>query len=103
MIDKARATAAAAALDATAARLALAGAVTQSYIALARAYVLTDVAAEAVARRQGIYDLTDTRVRAGLENDAARKIAEALLASAKESTRLASPPPATSPSIRSLP
>ena len=81
-IAKARASAEAAALDATAARLALAGAVTQAYVALARAYVLADVAQDAVNQRQGIFTLTATRVRTGLETSAAAKIAEAQAAGA---------------------
>jgi NodT family efflux transporter outer membrane factor (OMF) lipoprotein len=83
-VDRARATADAAALDATAARLLLAGSVTQAYVALWRAYALVDVADEAVKQRQGLLDLTAGRVRAGLETLAAQKQAEALLATARE-------------------
>ncbi len=83
-IDRAHATAEAAALDATAARLALAGAVTQAYIALSRAYVLGDVADDAVKQRQGVFSLMSGRVRAGLDSDASAKQAEALLATAQE-------------------
>lgn len=82
-IAKARAGAEAAALDATAARLALAGSVTQAYIALARAYVLADVAQDAVNQRQGIFTLTATRVRTGLEASAAAKLAETQAAAAQ--------------------
>ena len=82
-IAKARAGAEAAALDATAARLALAGSVTQAYVALARAYVLADVAQDAVTQRQGIFALTSTRVRTGLETSAAAKVAEAQAAAAQ--------------------
>jgi NodT family efflux transporter outer membrane factor (OMF) lipoprotein len=83
-VDKARATANAAALDAAAARLLLAGNVTQAYIALSRAYVLSDVAQEAVKQREGILSLTAGRVNSGLDNEASRQQAEALLASARE-------------------
>ena len=82
-IAKSRASAEAIALDAAAARLALAGAVTQAYVALARAYVLADVAQDAVHQREGISTLTATRVRTGLETSAASKIAEARAAGAK--------------------
>jgi NodT family efflux transporter outer membrane factor (OMF) lipoprotein len=83
-IDRARASANAAQLDATAARLLLAGSVTQSYIALSRAYVLADVAEEAVKERAGVSSLTAGRVRAGLDTLASQKQAEALLAIARE-------------------
>src|ERR1700761_2243046 len=54
-IARARASQHAAELDATAARLMLAGAVTQAYVGLWRAYVLLDVAQETVTQRQGIF------------------------------------------------
>lgn len=78
-----RASAEAASLDAAAARLALAGSVTQAYIALARAHALTDAAAEAVAQREGIRTLTVNRVTNGLENTAAQRVAEAQAAAAQ--------------------
>lgn len=84
MVDKARSSAEAAHLDATAARLALASSVTQSYIALSRAYVLRDVAQAAVQQRQDVFDLTSNRVKSGLENKASQKQAEALLAIERE-------------------
>lgn len=83
-VDRARATADAAALDATAARLLLAGSVTRSYIALARAWVLVDVARDAADERAGVLSLTAGRVRAGLDTMASQKQAEALLAIARE-------------------
>lgn len=82
-IAKAKASAGAAQLDATAARLALAGAMTQAYVALARAHVLADVAQDEVNQRQGIATLTATRVRTGLENSANAKVAEAQAAAAQ--------------------
>ncbi|MGE3333515.1 MAG: efflux transporter outer membrane subunit [Rhodospirillaceae bacterium] len=88
-IERARATTQAAALDAAGARLALAGAVTQAYIALDRAYVLADVAEETLKQRQGIFDLTATRFESGLDNPANNKVAEALLAAAKIERTLA--------------
>ncbi len=84
MVDKARSSAQAAGLDATAARLALAGSVTQAYVSLSRAYVLRDVAEAAVKQRQDVFDLTSNRVKSGLENKASQKQAEALLAIERE-------------------
>ncbi|HEY4125895.1 MAG TPA: efflux transporter outer membrane subunit [Rhizomicrobium sp.] len=84
MVEQARSSAEAAGLDATAARLALAGSVTQAYIGLSRAYVLRDVAEAAVKQRQGVFDLTGNRVKSGLENMASQKQAEALLAIERE-------------------
>jgi NodT family efflux transporter outer membrane factor (OMF) lipoprotein len=83
-IARAREAAHAADLDATAARLLLAGSVTQAYISLWRAYALSDVAQEAVTQRQGILELTAGRVRAGLDTTAAQKQAEALSALARQ-------------------
>ena len=83
-INKARSSAEAAALDATAARLLLAGNVAEAYIQLSRAYVLADVAEEAVRQREGVFKLTRSRVDSGLENPSAQKQAEALFALARE-------------------
>ncbi|HTO41045.1 MAG TPA: efflux transporter outer membrane subunit [Rhizomicrobium sp.] len=85
MVEQARALGAASALDATAARLALSGAVTSSYIALSRAYVLRDVAQDAVSQRAQTLALTTSRVKSGLENRAAQTQAEALLAIERQS------------------
>ena len=84
MVDKARASANASALDAEAARLALEGAVTQTYVQLASAYALADVAADAVKTRAGVLAVTNTRFKSGLENAASLKQAEAELSQAKE-------------------
>ncbi|MHB8528146.1 MAG: efflux transporter outer membrane subunit [Caulobacteraceae bacterium] len=84
MVAQARASVTAAALDAEAARLALSGAVTQTYVALGSAYALSDVAADAVRQRRSILMLTSQRFDKGLENAAARKQAEALLANAEQ-------------------
>jgi NodT family efflux transporter outer membrane factor (OMF) lipoprotein len=83
-IDDARETAHAAALDAEAARLLLAGSVTQAYVALWRSYLLIDVAEETVRQQGGLNGLTAGRVRAGLDSTASQKQSEALLAIAKE-------------------
>ena len=84
-IAQARASAQAAALDATAARLLLAGTVTQAYVWLWKSYALVDIGEEAVRQREGIAALTQGRVRAGLDSEASSKQASALLALARES------------------
>ena len=83
-VDAARSSAEAAALDAEAARLALAGTVTQAYISLDRAYLLADVADETVKQREGVLRLTAGRVNSGLDSKASDEQAKALLAIAKE-------------------
>jgi NodT family efflux transporter outer membrane factor (OMF) lipoprotein len=83
-VDRAAATAHAADLSATAARLMLAGSVTEAYIALSRAYVLIDVAEDTVRQRESVLALTNGRVHAGLDTIASQKQAEALLAMARE-------------------
>ncbi len=83
LIDRARGLAHAASLDAAAARLALSGSFVGSYIGLLLAYQNIDIAAQTVAERQTILDLTQSRVNAGLENEAALEQAKALLALAK--------------------
>ena len=83
-IDSARETAHAAELDATAARLLLAGSVTQAYIALSRNYALIKVADETVKQQSALNGLTAGRVHAGLDSPASQKQSEALLAIARE-------------------
>lgn len=83
-VHKARSTAKAAVLDAAAARLALAGAVVNAYVGLHRAYVLDDVAVEAVRQRESVYALTAGRVHAGLDDVSSQKIAETQLANARQ-------------------
>ena len=87
LIDKARGNAEAAGLDAFAARLALAGTFAQTYINLSLAYQNIDVANQTVADRQTILNLTQSRVKAGLENEAALEQAKALLAMARMEVR----------------
>ncbi len=82
LIDKARGTAEAVALDAEAARLALAGSFAQTYVGLILAWQDIDIAEQAVKERQTILDLTRSRVEAGLENEAALEQARSLLATA---------------------
>lgn len=83
LIGKARATAQAVALDADAARLALAGSFAQTYIGMMLAWQDIDIARQAVDERGTILDLTRSRAAAGLENDAALEQARALLALAR--------------------
>lgn len=83
MVDKARGTANASALDAAAARQALESSVVKAYIQLESAYVLIDVANDAVKTRQGVLSVTNTRFHSGLENASAVKQAEAELAQAR--------------------
>src|SRR6185312_5273248 len=70
LIERARSASDAVALDASAARLALAGQFAQSYVDLALAFENIDIANQTVAERQTILDLTQSRVSAGLENEA---------------------------------
>src|SRR4051812_20017173 len=80
LIEQARSAGEAVALDASAARLALAGQFAQSYVDLALAWLNIDIAQQTVAERQTILDLTQSRVSAGLENEASLEQAKALLA-----------------------
>jgi NodT family efflux transporter outer membrane factor (OMF) lipoprotein len=83
-IERARSTAAAAALDATAARLMLTGSVTQAYIAFSRACDLVAVAEQTVRQQEDLLQLTAGRVAAGLETEAARQQSQALAAFARQ-------------------
>lgn len=83
LIDKARGTAAAAALDVEAARLALSGAFAQAYISLLLNYQNGDIADATVAEREDMLKLIKGRVDAGMESRAALEQAKALLAIAK--------------------
>ncbi|GAA0546454.1 NodT family efflux transporter outer membrane factor (OMF) lipoprotein [Rhizomicrobium palustre] len=83
-VDRAKATAEAAALDAEAARLALAGAVTNAYVQLAQAYALIDAAKDTVRQREEVHQLVSQRFKAGLDNPATAKQSSAQLALARE-------------------
>jgi NodT family efflux transporter outer membrane factor (OMF) lipoprotein len=83
-VDQGRSLAAAAAFDAEAARLMLAGTVTNTYIQLARAYALADAAEETVRQRAEVLGLVSGRVKSGLEDSAAEKQASAQLELARE-------------------
>ena len=89
LIERARATSEAVALDAAAARLALAGQFAQSYIDLLLAWQNIDIARQTLEERQTILDLTQSRVASGLENEASLEQAKALLALAKMEARRA--------------
>jgi len=83
IIARARDNAKAASLDAAAARLALSGALAETYINLLLAYEDSDIAAQTVAEREGILTLTQGRFNAGLENASAVEQAKSLLALAR--------------------
>jgi NodT family efflux transporter outer membrane factor (OMF) lipoprotein len=83
IVAAARNTAQAAKLDSEAARLALAGAVSQTYIALAAAYQTCDVTGDVVALRGREWKLAGSRVRSGLDSRSGLQSAEQALAAAK--------------------
>ena len=83
LIEKARDTATAAALDAEAARLALSAAFAQAYINLLLNYQYGDIADATVAERSEILKITQGRFNAGLENGSAVEQAKSLLSIAK--------------------
>ena len=83
LIDKARYTSDATALDFEAARLMLSGAFAQAYVNLLLNYQNGDIADQAVAERTEIVKITQGRFDAGLENGSSVAQAKALLAQAK--------------------
>jgi len=83
LIDKARNTADAAALDVEAAHLALSGAFAQAYINLLLNYQYGDIADATVAEREEILKISQGRFDAGLENGSAVEQAKSLLSIAK--------------------
>jgi NodT family efflux transporter outer membrane factor (OMF) lipoprotein len=83
LIEKARNTAEAAALDAEAAHLALSGAFAQAYINLLLDYQYGDIADATTAERSEILKITQGRFGAGLENGSAVEQAKSLLSIAK--------------------
>ncbi|MDB5576925.1 MAG: transporter [Bradyrhizobium sp.] len=84
VIAGARASTRAALLDATAARLALAGSVVQSYIELARAERLATLAERTIATRQDSLGLVQVRIHNKLASDLDAQAAETLLAQARQ-------------------
>lgn len=87
LIERAKSIGEAAALDAGAARLALTGQFAQCYVALGLAWQNIDIARQTVAERETILTLTESRVRAGLENQASLEQARALLAMSRIDVR----------------
>jgi NodT family efflux transporter outer membrane factor (OMF) lipoprotein len=83
-IAKVKALASAAALDTAAARLAIAGAVTQSYVQLDRADKLLAIAQATAQQRQDVLAITDRRLAHGLEDQVAQKEAQSLLAQSRQ-------------------
>lgn len=67
-------------IDAQAARLALASNVARSYVALAQAFALQDLAAQEQARGQSLLALQQQRVAAGLDNQTQLRGTEAAVA-----------------------
>ena len=76
LIRQARSQTAAADLDIASARLALAGAVAQSYVELYRQYALAEVARRTEEQRLHILDITRSRVKAGLDTNVELREAE---------------------------
>ncbi len=83
LIARALSLAEARALDAMAARQALAGAFAQVYIGLLSAWQDIDIARQTLDERRTILSLTQSRADAGLENEAALDQARALVAAAE--------------------
>jgi NodT family efflux transporter outer membrane factor (OMF) lipoprotein len=83
-VSKAKDLRAAAQLDSETARLAVSGALTQAYIALARAWRLIDIAKDAEQEQQNLLLLTQRRIESGLDSNVEEKKAEALFSRARE-------------------
>jgi len=73
----------AAELDRATARLALSGALAQSYVDLYRAYAFADIATQTEQQREKLLRLTKSRVDAGLDTQLEVKLAEAALPQAR--------------------
>lgn len=83
LLKQARNTVVAAELDSATARLALSGAIAQSYVELYRAYALEDIARQNELQRETLLKLTKSRVSAGLDTQLELKLAEAALPQAR--------------------
>lgn len=83
-VAQARASAQAAALDYHAARLALTGAVAQTYVELARTERQIAIAEANIAQRERALQLTQVRIRSGLASTLDQRGAETLLAQARQ-------------------
>jgi NodT family efflux transporter outer membrane factor (OMF) lipoprotein len=83
LIRQARSQALASELDVASARLALAGAVTQAYVDLYRAWELVDIAVRTQEQREHLLKLTQQRTAAGLDTQIELKIAESAVPQAR--------------------
>ena len=83
-LDKAKSMQESARLDHDAARLAISGAVVETYINLDRAYKLADIAAQTERDRADTVALTKRRVTDGIDSQVEEQEAEALLAQARQ-------------------
>ena len=83
LLKQARNKVVAAELDSATARLALSGAMAQSYVDLYRAYALVDIAKQNELQRETLLKLTKGRVNAGLDTQLELKLAEAALPQAR--------------------
>lgn len=77
LIEQASVTAKASEFDAAGATLALSGTITQTYVDLERITQMQALADRAVAQRQRLLELTQQRVKAGLDSDVELRTAEA--------------------------
>lgn len=85
LLKQARNKVVAAELDSATARLALSGAMAQSYVELFRAYALADLAQQSERQREAMLKITKSRVSAGLDTQLEVKLAEAALPQARNS------------------
>jgi NodT family efflux transporter outer membrane factor (OMF) lipoprotein len=83
LIQQARSQVTAGDLDVAAAKLALAGTITQTYVDLYRAWEMIDIADRLLAQREQLLKLTRERVDAGLESQIDLRISEAGLPQAR--------------------
>jgi len=83
LLKQARNNVLAAELDTASARLALSGALAQSYVDLFRAYAIADIASQTEKQREILLKLTQGRVNAGLDTHIELKLAEAALPQAR--------------------
>lgn len=83
LVDQARGQADAVALDYEGARLALIGALAQSYVELDRAYALADVARLTLAQREHILDITRKLVASGLDTNVELRETDGAVAQAR--------------------
>jgi NodT family efflux transporter outer membrane factor (OMF) lipoprotein len=84
LVDQARATEQATALDLAAARIVIAGSVSQTYVNLARADAQARIAEEFVASRRQSLELARSRVRNRLSSEFDLRASETLLAEAQQ-------------------